>query len=543
MLREYLVLVRELRSPDPAASVADWTQTPIGSDGASELTTVFSKGIGIRHENAHRTHGHNIHLAPCSLKIDGIDHCYEITRLCAPKSGLSRGIGAWLDSLPLPSTSALVILMHSGGDLVGTLIDAGFKVLGSQRQTTLDRSAIRARAPIRKLINGLQRTAIVMGRPNPNMLAQMRALGRCGIKVDCIVTRGESPLIVRLSRFSFKVHDCRTSNDAQIVRIFTSIREREQHKPVLFFAGDYDITLVARLWPLLRDVVIPVSDPCPAASLADKSRQLQIARDAGIPVPPGANLRTTSDLENAIYSLRFPLICRPSDAQRKGRFSQKLFIADSASQLRKVVQPALQQGDSEIVIQEFIPGGDKTLFFALAACTSDGRAAALLTGRKVFQYPDGLTCIGETIVSEECASLAAKAFEAFSVGGVLGVEFKFDERRKIFYFIETNFRPDNFVAIAEAAGCNLMLIAYLQCCDEKPFYRPPSAAHAVWHDTSVVVLSRLGGKKPPIGQLLHRFGGKRRKYVDAVWCLDDPLPGLAWYVSKLGRYVAKRDAE
>ncbi|MDX1589785.1 MAG: hypothetical protein R3296_12680, partial [Oleiphilaceae bacterium] len=60
--------------------------------------------------------------------------------------------------------------------------------------------------------------AMILGRPNANMLAQARALGRQGVRVICVLTRGEPPIIARLCRYVEKLVVVQKASDDDIVR-------------------------------------------------------------------------------------------------------------------------------------------------------------------------------------------------------------------------------------------------------------------------------------------------------------------------------------
>lgn len=380
--------------------------------------------------------------------------------------------------------------------------------------------------------------AIILGRPNANLLGQVRALGRQGVRVYCVLTRGEPPVIARLSRYVDRLVVVQHASDEEIVDAILKLCERGRDRPVLFFGGDYDITLAARLWPRIRSQVSAVTPPEEASRFNDKARQVEqvLASGEGVAAPRTLVLETAEDIARVARELTFPVICRPVELARKGRFEGKMFVAYDDETLTQRLSPVFADGvRGEVLVQEYIAGGNDQLYFALASCGDGGEVEAMVTGRKLYEYPEGLMCIGETVRSEALDDASRKVFRAFGLPGVLGVEFKYDHERECYGFIEVNFRPENILSIAERSGVNIVLHAYLRAIGKVELYQqPPEPENALWRDISLVVLSRISGGQPPA----HRANGRRT--VDAYWSLSDPLPAIAWYFVKIWRVVKGR---
>lgn len=380
--------------------------------------------------------------------------------------------------------------------------------------------------------------AIILGRPNANLLGQVRALGRQGVTVHCLLTRGEPPFIARLSRYVDRLVVMQHANDERIVESIRELSSTSKAKPVLFFGGDYDITLAARIWPQIDSFVTAVTPPEEASRLNDKARQVECVLSAGegVAAPRTLVLYTADDIDRVVRELTFPVICRPVALAVKGRFEGKMFIASDEEKLRQELLPIFAGGaQGEILVQEYLAGANNQLYFALASCGDGGEVQAMITGRKLYEYPEGLMCIGETTQSEALDEAARKVFRAFGIPGVLGVEFKYDHESQCYCFIEVNFRPENILSIAERAGVNIVFHAYLRAIDRLDLYcQPPRPENTLWRDLSLVVLSRISGGNPPS----HRPNGRNR--ADAYWAFSDPLPAIAWYFVKIWRVIKGR---
>lgn len=439
-------------------------------------------------------------------------------------------------------TVTLLVRIAAGSSLLSRWLEGGFQVAGTiATSARLSAGSVRAEMPVPAVLSGEPRCVLIMGRPNPNLLAQARAIGRCGVPVYGVLTRGEPPAIAKSSRYLKGVLDAQKCNDSRVGDIIHEFATAQAQKPVLMFAGDYDLGLAARIWHRIKDCVDAVTDPVAAARLNDKQSQIDVALQAGVPVPKSATVVTREGLD-AIWNFNYPLIGRPVEVSRKGKFEGKVYVAKNRETLLKKLGPVLDDGSASVLIQEYIPGPGDQHYFLLASCDADGDFTTPMMGRKLLENPKGRTNVGETLIDDQLESFSRRAFTAFGISGVLGVEFKKDERDGTFYYIETNFRPDNFVSIAAASGINLNLMAYLRVCGFPNIYRPLFQRHIIWQDTSLVLLSGMGGKRVKQGA---RKGpeGRRLAVVDALWETDDPYPAFVWYGLKVVKLFTKSIAK
>lgn len=432
----------------------------------------------------------------------------------------------------------LLIRVSVTSVLLNSWFEAGFQIAGTiAASARLSERAISAVVPVPDIFSQRPRCVLIMGRPNPNLLAQSRAMGRCGIAVYALLTRGEPPLIARSSRYLKGILDAQKCSDRKVGEVIREFAMAQIDKPVLMFAGDYDLGLAARVWPQIKDHVDSVTDPVVAARLADKQFQIDVAVQAGVPVPKSKVITKREHLK-AIEDFKYPLICRPVEIARKGKFEGKVYVADSYETLIARLGPVLDSEVASVLIQEYIPGPGDQHYFLLASCGLDGDFLTPVMGRKLLENPKGRTNVGETLKDVQLEALSRRAFSAFNVSGVLGVEFKKDERDGTFYYIETNFRPDNFVAIAEASGINLILMAYLRVCGLPDVFRPLIQRHVIWQDTSLVLLSGISGKRIN-RKARKRPDGRKVVVVDALWASDDPFPGVVWYAMKFATLLRR----
>src|SRR5690606_12860664 len=202
--------------------------------------------------------------------------------------------------------SAVVISTALDPEIVRSFVLAGFRIAGVVDERS---NVVEPAWPVGRALGVDLPPAIVIGRSNPNMLAQVRALGRSGVAVHCILNRGEPASIVRASRYTASVVDLRRGGDADVIAAIKAIASSARKKPVLFYGGDFDITLIARISKAIADDVVFVTAPDRAQAMNAKTEQGTRVSAAGVRVPRGGGIRTQEDLERFCTTLQFPVIC------------------------------------------------------------------------------------------------------------------------------------------------------------------------------------------------------------------------------------------
>jgi D-aspartate ligase len=164
-------------------------------------------------------------------------------------------------------------------------------------------------------------------------------------------------------------------------------------------------------------------------------------------------------------------------------------------------------------VQELIPGGDDTLYTVGSYVSRDGRALGLFCGRKLRQTPPGIgTCrVGEAVWEQEPVDAALQLLDGFGYHGISQVEFKRDVRDGRFKLMEINPRLWQWHGLAAACGVDLPRIAYADLTGEPPQPARMNGNGKRW------AITLLPGERP---------APQRLPYVDAVFAVDDPKPGL-----------------
>ena len=334
-----------------------------------------------------------------------------------------------------------------------------------------------------------------------NGLAAIRSLGRAGVRVLAVDHR-PSALGFR-SKYAERLLSPDPFEDehrfVNFVRALGDVVVFPTHDNVLNaiaqYADDLEVRTPFPSWDLLERV-------------QSKRAQLDQARAAGIDVPlqdPGT----------------FPVVVKPDrSVEFKRKYRRQAFRCNTQAELDDALA---KTGEFGAIVQELVPGGDDALYTVGSYLTPDGRALGIFSGRKLRQTPPGIgTCrVGEAVWVPEVVEAALQLLRSFDYHGLSQVEFKRDARDGRYKLMEINPRLWQWHGLASACGVDLPRIAYADLTGETS-----PAAHMNGHGKRWAI-TLLPGESP---------APQRPPYVEAVFALDDPKPGLV-HLARVARSV------
>lgn len=273
--------------------------------------------------------------------------------------------------------------------------------------------------------------------------------------------------------------------------------------------------------------------------------------------PAFAVVRNKTELEAALENFRFPLVMKGT-LKKMGAAPKASFVKDRDQALAAYdVQAADRvqgghdakvaddsgEGDvskdgGEMILEEWIPGGDNDVYFCLQSYGADSQLLASFMGRKIRQWPPrvGGTASAEPADLPEVEEMTTRFFKAVGFKGIGSMEYKFDARDKRYYAIEpTVGRTDFQSGIAPANRVNIPLAAFAEMAGEpvemKKFphrvkwVNPVADARSAEYYMDCGELTRAEWKKSLSGAC-----------VSSLFAIDDPGP----WVSNLFRRVVNR---
>jgi predicted ATP-grasp superfamily ATP-dependent carboligase len=204
----------------------------------------------------------------------------------------------------------------------------------------------------------------------------------------------------------------------------------------------------------------------------------------------------------------------------------KAFLINNRDELKKIYNKVSFVIDpSEILIQDFIPGGPKQLY-SFCPFFKEGMVVTSIMARRARQHPMDFghaTTFAELVDIPEMQSIAEKFLTLIGYYGIGEVEFMQDPRDGKFKLIEVNARPWGWHTLAIAAAVDLPYLLYQDMVGEK-IVMPAPLKNMKWvrsiTDIPTVFAEIIKGNMK-FSDYLKSMKGKKEF---AVFSLDDPLP-------------------
>ena len=201
--------------------------------------------------------------------------------------------------------------------------------------------------------------------------------------------------------------------------------------------------------------------------LMDKAKFYELAKKEGWPVP----ITWIANNKDEIISLRkdvlYPCILKPGvkNSEFRKHAPKKSFIIHSPRELIETYD-MVAQWEKEVVIQEWIQGGDDRIAFCLTYYGDNSDQIASFPGRKLRQWPIqcGNTAISEPAPSEwvsNITTLTEKIWKAVRFKGLGSIEYKIEPRTNAPVIMEPTVGRTNYQSeVAVLNGVNIPAIAY-----------------------------------------------------------------------------------
>jgi len=356
-----------------------------------------------------------------------------------------------------------------------------------------------------------------------NALGVVRSLAVGGMPIFVVDKRPGCP--AAWSRF------CRfvtlpSLGGADLISGLIDLSMRIMERPVLMLTTDADVNTVSafrkELEPFFRFTLPPTEM---VRTLYDKAQFQKLAEREQLSVPRGVILSNTSEF-SLMKALTPPLVLKPADktplvsnleSDRPVRVEN---WAEAVASAERMMEKA-----GRVVVQEWIEGEDSDIYFSLFVCSPKGEFLGSFSGRKLVCTPPavGITAICEAApeMDRELTLLAREFTERVGYTGIGSLEVKRDRRSgKLLITEPTVARTDWQEEIATLCGVNLPLIAYSAESGIAMNQPQTESGPVIWRSS---IVHRL-----PAG--LASTGGPLR---DGYFRLNDPLPGLYYYVIEL----------
>jgi predicted ATP-grasp superfamily ATP-dependent carboligase len=150
----------------------------------------------------------------------------------------------------------------------------------------------------------------------------------------------------------------------------------------------------------------------------------------------------------------------------KARTGQKMVIAYTPRQLRETYLALEDPESPNLMLQEYIPGGDDTIWMFNGYFNATSECLVGFTGRKLRQTPihTGMTSLGICLRNDVVAKTTKEFMQALGYRGILDIGYRYDARDGQYKVLDVNprigatfrlFVADNGIDVARALYLDL----------------------------------------------------------------------------------------
>ena len=314
-------------------------------------------------------------------------------------------------------------------------------------------------------------------------------------------------------------------------------------KPILIPTTDATSRFVDRCRSILRDLFIFPDQPLGLVdSLCSKKEMYHLAKQHSIPTPECFFPSSGAEMEGVVERARFPLLLKGIDGQRlHERTRKKMFIVRNYDELIKTYLNAEDPRQPNLMIQEYIPGRDDTIWMFNGYFDRNSENLVGFTGKKIRQCPihTGSTSLGICLANDAVAKTTCRFMKALGYRGILDIGYRYDARDGLYKVLDVNPRIGaTFRLFVGANGIDVARALYLDLTGQ-PVISSPAEEGRKWiaEDLDLVSSYRY-----------YREGGltiwgwlKSLRGIDeaAYLSIRDPLPLCFMFINRLRELWAR----
>lgn len=307
-------------------------------------------------------------------------------------------------------------------------------------------------------------TPVVVAGMHHGGLGIARTLGRWGVPVHGIDADARAPGL--RSRFLRGASVWRWGEHSAAASVDFLLRTAPARQCILVPTSDDLALLVAEHADALSErYVFQRNAPELVRALCDKQALYHLCRARGVPTPDTSFPRGRGDVEAFAASAVFPVMLKGIDGLRlQRRTGVKMAIALTRAELLERYAALEDPAAPNLMLQEYIPGGDDSVWMFNGYFDAHSACRAGFTGKKLRQHPvhTGSTSLGICLENPEVHRLTVEMMGTIGYRGILDIGWRFDARDGGYKLLDPNPRiGSTFRLFVDARGMDVARWLYL----------------------------------------------------------------------------------
>jgi len=359
-----------------------------------------------------------------------------------------------------------------------------------------------------------------------------RTLGRLGVPVYNVAPDAFTPALS--SRYCQKrlIWDIDNVSAEESVQYLLGIAHDIGRRPLLIASADDSaaVFVAHNAEKLRRGFTFPQQSSELVDLLSNKKQMYYLARKFNVATAETAFPQSRGDVLNFLKTAGFPIMLKGIDGTRlKKRTGIKMLVVHNERELLESYDSMEDPRDPNLMLQEYIPGGDDTVWMFNGYFNERSECLVSFTGKKIRQSPvyTGSTSLGICLKNEIVEKTTKEFMKALGYKGVLDIGYRYDARDGSYKLLDVNPRIGaTFRLFVAENGMDVVRALYLDLTGQSVTPAPTRQGRK-WivedRDLASCLCYRRDGKLS-LREWLRSLRGIEEA---AFFSLDDPLPVLA----------------
>lgn len=367
---------------------------------------------------------------------------------------------------------------------------------------------------------------VLLGATHHGGLAIARSLGGLDVPVYVVDSGKWNPArFSRHCRGSF-LWNLNSATPQESVAFLVNAARTIGRNPILIPTNDTAALFVAdNSEALCPSYLFPNQSAERSRGLVSKKSLFQLASRYDIPTPRTFSPASRGDAFAFARTAIYPVMVKPDDCGRPGAAMTKC-IAYDANDLLKKYDAMDDSEQANILFQEYIPGGDDSIWMFNGYFNKHSECLFGMTGKKIRQCPvyTGAACLAVCLHNHTVHQMTLEFMKAVGYQGILDIGYRYDSRDGKYKVLDVNPRiGSTFRLFAGDGGLDVARALYLDLTNREV---PPSKLRDgrkwIVEDADIVSSYRYwrDGKLTALDWVKSFSGVQETSFLS----LTDPLP-------------------
>src|SRR5215475_3435025 len=273
-------------------------------------------------------------------------------------------------------------------------------------------------------------------------LGVLRSFGRLGVPVHAVACNRRTAAFSSRYCVGKYVWNVANGHPEKSVKFLLDVSRKIGGRSILIPTDDKALLFCVSCAEILREQFL-FPDMCPKLirNLSSKEGMYNLAKKHGVPTPEAAFPKSRQDVLEFVSRATFPVMVKGVFASVLLKTTgQKMFIVRTASELLEKYDAAEDLANPNWMLQEYIPGGDDTVWMLDGYFNDRSECLVSFTGKKIRQYPvfHGSTSLGICIENETVRRTTTEFMKNLGYKGILDIGYRYDARDGQYKLLDVN---------------------------------------------------------------------------------------------------------